>query len=223
MARKKTAGRGRKVGLAFLLMFAPAFLLILISTRSCTHKFETLPDYGEVNSYSFVDANGKKRTSKEFKGEIILITTIQPTCPNNCAVSLSNLKLQIFNILKGKEGIRIISFVTDENGEPLEDLTATQQMLEKEVLDYDPKIWILAQGSPQDIYDIQKGDRKLLDEMEEEGLGENGYQSLMLLLDRENHLRMIRSGNQEGMIRQMKQHISLLKKEYDQKEFDETH
>ena len=29
-----------------------------------------------------------------------------------------------------------------------------------------------------------------------------GYKSMMLLLDRENHLRMIRSGKQEGMIRQ---------------------
>jgi cytochrome oxidase Cu insertion factor (SCO1/SenC/PrrC family) len=220
MARKKTAGRGRKVGLAFLLMFAPAFLLIFISMRSCTHKFETLPDYGEVSSYSFVDANGKTRTSEEFKGEIVLITTIQPTCPNDCAISLSNLKLQIFKIMKGKKGIRMISFVTDSNGEPLDDLLATQQMLEDEVLDYDPKLWILAKGDPQDIYDIEKGDRKLLEEMEKEGLGKNGYQSLMLLLDRENHLRMIRSGNQEGMIRQMKQHIALLKKEYDQKKYD---
>ncbi len=223
MASNKTAGRRRKVGFAFLLMFAPAFLLIFISNRSCTHKFEELPDYGEVKQYSFIDANGKKRSSKDFKGEIILITTIQPTCPNNCAVSLSNLKLQIYKILRGKEGIRIISFVTDANGEPLEDLTATQQMLEDEVLGYDPEIWILAKGDPSDVYDIQKGDRKLLEEIEKEGLGENGYQSLMLLLDRENHLRMIRSGKQEGMIRQMKQHIALLKKEYDQKEYNETH
>ena len=130
MARNKTAGRRRKVGFAFLLMFAPAFLLIFISNRSCTHKFEELPDYGKVAEYTFIDAKGKKRSSKEFKGEIILITTIQPTCPNDCAVSLSNLKLQIYKILRGKEGIRIISFVTDENGEPLEDLSATQKMLE---------------------------------------------------------------------------------------------
>lgn len=223
MARNKTAGRGRRVGLAFLLMFAPAFLLIFISNRSCTHKFKKLTDYGEVKEYSFVDANGKTRSSKDFKGEIILITTIQPTCPNDCAVSLSNLKLQIYKMLRGKKGIRIISFVTDANGEPLEDLSSTQQMLEDEVLGYDPEIWILAKGDPSEVYDIEKGDRNLLEEIEKEGLGEKGYQSLMLLLDKGNHLRMIRSGNQEGMIRQMKQHIALLKKEYDQKEHDETH
>lgn len=223
MARNKTAGRRRRVGLAFLLMFAPAFLLIFISTRSCSHRFEKLPDYGEVSEYSFVDSKGKTRTSKEFKGEIILITTIQPTCPNNCAVALGFLKLHIYKILAGKEGIRMITFVTDENGEPMDDLTSTQKMLEDEVLNYDPDIWILAKGDPTDIYDIEKGDKKLIEEIEKEGITKYGYKSMMLLLDRENHLRMIRSGKQEGMIRQMKQHIALLKKEYDLKEYDETH
>ncbi|XOV66667.1 MAG: SCO family protein [Fluviicola sp.] len=223
MARNKTAGRRRKVGLAFLLMFAPAFLLIFISTRSCSHKFEKLPDYGKVSAYEFIDSKGKKRTSKEFKGEIVLITTIQPTCPNNCAVALGFLKLHIYKILAGKKGIRIISFVTDENGEPMEDLSATQRMLEDEVLNYDPDIWILAKGNPKDIYDIEKGDKKLIEELEKEDLTEYGYQSMMLLLDKENHLRMIRSGKQEGMIRQMKQHIALLKKEYDIDEYEKTH
>ena len=223
MARNKTAGRRRKVGLAFLLMFAPAFLLIFISTRGCSHRFEKLPDYGEVSEYSFIDVNGKKRTSKEFKGEIVLITTTQPTCPNDCAVALGFLKLHVYKILAGKKGIRMISFVTDENGDPMEDLTSTRKMLEDEVLNYDPNIWILANGNPQDIYDIEKGDLKLIEELEQEEMTEYGYKSMMLLLDRENHLRMIRSGKQEGMIRQMKQHIALLKKEYDLKEYDETH
>lgn len=223
MATKKAAGRGRKVGFAFLLIFAPAFLLIFIASRSCEHRFQKLPDFGEVAEYTFTDINGKERTWKDFEGEIVLITTIQPTCPNDCAVSLSNLKLQIYKILKGKRGIRMISFVTDENGAPVEDLQATEQMLKDQVLDYDPEIWILAKGDPRGLYDIRKGNRKLLDEMEKEGMGEEGYQSLMLLLDRSNHLRMIRSGREEGMVRQMKQHMALLKKEYDVKEYNETH
>ena len=38
---------------------------------------------------------------------------------------------------------------------------------------------------------------------------------MMLLVDKSNHLRMILSGNSEGMIRKMKQHIALLQKQYD--------
>ena len=37
----------------------------------------------------------------------------------------------------------------------------------------------------------------------------------MLLLDKKNHLRMALSGNQEGMIRRMKEHLALLQKQYD--------
>lgn len=223
MASKKTAGRV-KVGFAFLLIFGPAFLLVFISTRSCEHKFKKLPDFGKAASYSFIDSEGKRRTANEFKGEIVLITTIQPSCPNNCAVSLVNLKLQIYNILRGKKGIRIISFVTDKEGKPVDNLEDVEQMLRDQVQDYDPEIWILAKGDPEEVYNIKKGGRSLLEEMKKDGISEDGnYNELMLLLDRDNHLRMIRSGRNEGMIRQMKQHIALLKKEYDLKEYDETH
>lgn len=222
MASKKTAGRV-KVALAFLLLFCPAFLLVLISTRSCEHKFKQLPDYGKVQEYSFVDSKGKKRSSKEFRGEIVLVTTIQPTCPNNCSISLSNLKLQIFQLINGREGMRMISFVTDDEGNPVEDLSATEQMLYDEVLDYDPKYWILAKGDPEQVYDIRRDNHSLLEDLKKEGIGSGSYDELMLLLDKENHLRMIRQGNEEGQIRQMKQHMALLKKEYDLKKYDETH
>ncbi|NRA11519.1 MAG: hypothetical protein HRT57_06165, partial [Crocinitomicaceae bacterium] len=84
MASKKTAGR-LKVALSFVLLFGPAFLLVLISTRSCTHKFKQLPDLGEVAEYTFTDIDGKKRSFKDFEGEIVLATTLQVSCPNNCA------------------------------------------------------------------------------------------------------------------------------------------
>jgi hypothetical protein len=41
------------------------------------------------------------------------------------------------------------------------------------------------------------------------------FQEIMLLLDKKNHLRMALSGNQEGMIRRMKEHLALLQKQYD--------
>lgn len=222
MASKKTAGRV-KVVLAFLLLFCPAFLLILISTRSCEHKFEKLPDYGKIEAYSFIDATGKKRSSTEFRNDIVLITTLQATCPNDCSISLSNLKLQIFQLINGRKGMKIISFVTDAEGNPVDDLTATQQMLQDEVLNYDPKYWILAKGDAKKIYDIRKGNHSLLEDLKKEGIDGGDYTSLLLLIDRSNHLRMIRQGNSEGQIRQMKQLMALLKKEYDLKEYEETH
>lgn len=216
MAKKKIAGR-LKVTLAFVLLFGPASLLILISTRSCSHKFKELPDLGEVAEYSFTDINGKKRTSEDFKDKIVLITTLQVSCPNNCAISLINLNLQVFQLAKNfdDEGIKIISFITDENGKPVDDLKYVQQMLNDRVQDYDPDLWILASGDPTEIYNLKHEDKRLLDESGDQYFAGKSYLEMMLLVDKTNHLRMILSGNSEGMIRKMKQHIALLQKQYD--------
>ena len=40
----------------------------------------------------------------------------------------------------------------------------------------------------------------------------------MLLLDKENHLRMVLNGHTEGMVRKMKEHLALLQKEYDKED-----
>ena len=216
MVKKKSAGR-LKVALAVVLLFGPAVLLILISTRSCTHKFKQLPDLGEVAEYSFTDINGEKKSSKDFKDKIVLITTLQVSCPNNCAISLINLNLQVFQLAKNfdDDGIKIISYVTDENGDPIDDLKYVQKILNDRVEDYDPKLWILASGDPRDVYNLEHEGRKLLDETGDDFFAGKAYLEMMLLVDKTNHLRMILSGNSEGMIRKMKQHIALLQKQYD--------
>lgn len=219
MARKKSAGRMR-VALALALIFGPASLLVvigLVSARSCEHSFKQLPDLGPVAEYSFTDVNGKKRTSDDFKGDIVLVTTLQTTCPNNCAISLVFLNLQIFQLAKNMEdkSVKIISFVTDENGEPVEDISAVQAMLEDKIFEFDPEIWILASGSAKELFDLKSEGRELLKEQGDEFYAGQAYLETMLLLDRSNHLRMIRAGTQEGMIREMKQHIALLQKQYD--------
>ena len=47
--------------------------------------------------YSFEDINGKKRNAKEFRNKIVLVTTIQETCPDSCAIRLWNLNQQSTN------------------------------------------------------------------------------------------------------------------------------
>tara|TARA_B100000963_G_C22578731_1_gene649800 strand:- start:1395 stop:1583 length:189 start_codon:yes stop_codon:yes gene_type:complete len=42
-----------------------------------------------------------------------------------------------------------------------------------------------------------------------------GFNELMLLMDKKHHLRMVLSGNREGHIRRMKQTMALLQKQYD--------
>ncbi len=218
MHKKSTAGR-LKVIFAFLLTFGPAFLLVFISQQSCEHKFKTLDDYGKAIEYSFTDASGNQRSAKEFKDQIVVITTIQQNCPDSCAISLWHLDQAIYqHIRKNKhkkmKKVKIISFATDGQGKPLKDLSTVQAALKDQVEEYDSSLWILASGDVRSLYNFKHNGKTLLQE-DKKYFGGQAFQELMLLLDKQNHLRMVLSGRTEGMVRRMKEHIALLQKQYD--------
>lgn len=224
MASIKTAGR-MKVIMAFLLLFGPAFLLVFISTRGCEHKFKTLEDFGKADEYSFTDARGKKFSYKDFEDKIVLVTTIQETCPDSCAISFWHMNQAIYQHIrtnkKKMKQVRIISFATDGKGKPLKDLTTIRQSMEDNVLEYDPDIWFIASGDVEKLYDFERNDKSLLQEGDE-FFGGQAFQELVLLLDKKNHLRMVLSGTSEGMIRRMKEHVALLQKQYDKERAGKT-
>jgi cytochrome oxidase Cu insertion factor (SCO1/SenC/PrrC family) len=216
---KNVRGGKRKVGFAFFLVFGPALLLVFIATRSCDHKFKQLGDYGQVINYSFTDANGVEHQAKEFENEVVLITTLQETCPDSCAISFWHLNQTIYehvyaNKRKKLKRVRLISFVTDGKGNPVEDVSAVAAMVKDRVKDYDPKVWMIAKGNPKEIYDLRNNKETLLREGDEY-FGGQAFQELILLIDKQNHLRMVLSGKTEGMMRRMKEHLALLQKQYD--------
>ena len=220
MASKKSAGRTKAI-LALSLLFGPALFLIvmaLVGMRSCEHKFKVPDDYGQVIDYSFTDARGKKYTSKDFKENVVLINVLQPKCPDSCGISFWHLDHSIYQIIrttKKKLGsVRIISFVTDGKGNPVDDVQQVSEMLKDRVEGYDPDMWLVASGDSKSIYDIQHNGQTLL-QTGADNFGGEGYQELMLLVDKKNHLRMVLPGDSEGMIRRMKEHVALLQKVYD--------
>ena len=210
--------------LALLLVFGPALFLIFISTRSCDHRFKQLADYGLVNAPSFeVQENGQKQLKNlnDYKGDIVIISTIQTTCPKECGISLWSFDQLLFqhirqNKRKKLKQVRLISFAIDEKGNPATDaqIQDIREMLQEEVVGFDPSIWIVAKGDPAKIYDIKHNNQRLYRRGKEYFAGVS-YSSLMLLLDKQNHLRMVLRGNEEGMIRRMKEHLALLQKQYD--------
>ena len=217
MASKKTAGRTKGI-LALLLLFGPALILVFIGTRGCNHKFKELDDYGKAINYTFKDASGKEHSSKEFKDKIVLVSVLQETCPDNCSISFFHLSQMIYQHVRKNSkklgSVRLISYVTDGEGNPIKDVSSVKEMLEDNVEGYDPNIWYLASGDVRELYDFENNNEKLLKQGDEYYGGE-AFQELLLLLDRDNHLRMVLSGKTEGMIRRMKEHIALLQKQYD--------
>jgi hypothetical protein len=217
--KKAQAGRYKGLLLAFLL-FGPASLLIFISSRGCEHKFKVLDDMGVIPSYTFQDINKKIFTEKDFKGKVILFTTLQETCPDSCAVSFWHLNQIIYQHLRKNQKklkhVKLISFVTDGNGNPVKSLNNTLYTLKDQVEDFDPSIWILAKGDAKKLYNISRNGENLM-KTGPEYYGGFAFQELFLLSDKQNHLRMVLKGNTEGMVRRMKEHLALLDKEYDKK------
>jgi len=199
--------------IGFLLVFGPALLLIFIGTRSCEHNFEELEDYGPVTEFEFTDANGVKRNSKEFKDDVVLVNVLQSSCPDSCSVLMWHINQTIYqhiwkNKTKKTKQIRMISFLTDGKGNSIKDLSVINDAINDLAENYDPSIWILATGDVKKIYDLENNGISLIDE-------KSNFQELMLLIDKQHHLRMVLSGNVEGQIRRMKQSMALLQKQYD--------
>ena len=203
---------------ALVLLFGPALFLIFISTRGCEHKFTELEDYGAVPKFSFTDAKGKKYTNNSFRGKIVIYTTLQPSCPDTCAISTWQIDQQLYQHIRlnpKKLGhVKIVSFVTDGKGNPYEKLSDLEATLKDRVQEYDPKIWILAKGDAKALYNIKHNGTSLL-KKGPEYFGGEAFQELMLLVDKNNHLRMVLNGKTESMVRTMKQDLALLEKQYD--------
>ena len=212
--------RLKKISSVLLVLFAPAFILIFISTRGCKHKFKELDYFGLAENYIFFDSQGEKHSTEEFQDYTVLINVLQPSCPYDCSISFHHFNHLIYQKMCRKsyeEGsLRIITFVTDGEGNPIKDISSVRQMLLNQVEDYDPKVWIVASGEPEKLFNFSQNNSSLLQEGDEY-YGGHAFQELMLLLDKKNNLRMVLPGNSEGLVRRMSESIALLKKEYDKK------
>jgi cytochrome oxidase Cu insertion factor (SCO1/SenC/PrrC family) len=221
----KTAVRSKKRSLfALTLVFGPALILIFMATRGCDHRFKTLADYGMVSTPSFTVYNHKGKqqlTLQDYQDQIVLINTLQTTCPHNCGLAFFPLTQNIYKDLrtnkrKKLKQVRMLSIVVDSLGNPVseEALLDIQDMLRSRVEGYDPEIWQLVSADPKIFYNLTNNGQKLIVK-DTKYFGGVSYNELIMLLDKNNHLRMVLNGHTEGMIRKMKEHLALLIKQYD--------
>lgn len=210
--------------LALSLVFGPALFLIFISTRGCDHKFKTLADFGLVETPTFTVYNhqGKQTKSlKDYRNQVVLLNTIQTTCPHQCGLAFFPLTQQLYKDLrtnkrKKLKQVRMLSIVVDQEGKPVseQELLDVQDMLRANVEGFDPELWQLVNADPKDFFNHKNNGVSLIVN-DKKYFGGVSYNELIMLLDKKNHLRMVLNGHTEGMIRKMKEHLALLMKQYD--------
>ena len=219
----RSQNRWRAV-LALTLVFGPALFLVFIATRGCNHHFKQLADYGLVKSPVFTVYNhlGKQtKTLRDYQNQVVIINTIQTSCPYNCGPAFFPLTQNIYKDLrtnkrKKLKQVRLLSIVVDSLGRPVDQkaIEDVLSMLKSKVEGFDPELWQLVSGNPTDFFDITNNGQKLI-VYDQKYFGGVSYNELMLLIDKKNHLRMVLNGHTEGMIRKMKEHLALLIKQYD--------
>lgn len=214
----------RRSILALTLVFGPALILIFMATRGCDHRFKKLADYGlvETPTFSVFNHKGKQQLSlNDYKNQVVLITTLQTTCPHQCGLAFFPLTQNLYKDLrtnkrKKLKQVRMLSIVVDSLGKPVseQELLDIQDMLKSRVEGFDPELWQLINADPKDFYNLANNGQKLIVK-DPKYFGGISYNELILLLDKQNHLRMVLNGHTEGMIRKMKEHLALLMKQYD--------
>lgn len=224
MAEKETKA-GRFKSLFFLiLVFGPASLLIIISLNKCDHKFEQLPVYGNVGNYSFELLDGSVIDQNTQKDKVTLFTTIQTTCPTSCAIDLPKINLLLYQHYrknKKKLGhVTMVSIVTDEDGNPVDDVVEVQTMLDDIIPEYDPEVWKVVKGDPKQVYDIESNGVNLYEQRSDSSFANKPFLETLMIVDKENNLRLIRRGSEEGLIRDFKEHVALLQKQYDKEAYN---
>lgn len=224
MENKATVRSKKRSLFALTLVFGPALILIFMATRGCDHRFKTLADYGLVDTPTFTVYNHKgkqQQTLQDYQDQIVLINTLQTTCPHNCGLAFFPLTQNIYKDLrtnkrKKLKQVRMLSIVVDSLGNPVSEqaLLDIQDMLRSRVEGYDPEIWQLVSADPKIFYNLTNNGQKLIVK-DTKYFGGVSYNELIMLLDKNNHLRMVLNGHTEGMIRKMKEHLALLIKQYD--------
>ncbi|MEN9698945.1 MAG: hypothetical protein RLZZ301_143 [Bacteroidota bacterium] len=210
--------------LALSLVFGPALFLIFISTRGCDHRFKKLQDYGlvETPTFSVYTRHGlQPRTLKDYQDQVLLVTTLQTTCPHACGLAFFPLSQTLYrdirdNKRKKLKQVRLLSIVVDSLGNPasLSQLKDVQDMLRTEVNGYDPKLWQLVSADPRAFFDHKHNGQSLI-VRDKKYMGGISVNELIMLIDKQSHLRMVINGSTEGMVRKMKEHLALLMKQYD--------
>lgn len=221
--QKKKAGRS-SVWILLTLLFGPA-LVIVVFSKGCSNNFKELDTYGTISEFEVVTMQGERIDNAALKGKITIFTTIQNTCPDSCGIDLWFVKEQLFKRIytnpKKLKHVQIVSIVTDTHGNAVEPDELLVERLTQVVKDYDPKVWKIASGDPQKIFDFEHNGINLYTQRDQSFLGERMFLESLLLIDENGNLRFVRYGKGEGMVRDFHDGFLLLQKEYERKHRDE--
>lgn len=227
----------KRVLTILVIVLGPGIVIYILATN-LKNKFVELPYLGEW-TYTY-DDNGKAIDSTAFvlpdftltkfdgteinrdsiRDKFIVLSTIQPMCPqlDSCGLSLYLFEEIFFSKLVKNQSnysdVKVLSVLTTVQGDSIS--VGPSDKLKEEVKGYDPDIWWMTYGDPAPLFSWEYYGKNFMDQPASEDAGEIGERAFvnsLVLIDKEGHVRGVSGGKRDSDIRNFFDLLKVLKKE----------
>ncbi|MGB1103772.1 MAG: hypothetical protein ACPG21_09095 [Crocinitomicaceae bacterium] len=231
---------GKRLILMALVLLGPGLVIYFIS-KTVNNHFIRLPYLGweytldssgnkldstayQVPDFTLTSFNGEPITRDSIENKVIVLSTIQNSCPDlkSCGMSIFHFDEIFFHkLVKNQDNywnVRVLSILTDLNGNPIDSIAPE---LREELIAYDTTgIWWFATGDVSPFYNFDYYGKKFINQpaSNKDGeIGEKAFTNSLVLIDTEGHIRAVTGAKSDTDIRNFFDMVKLLKKQ----EFDE--
>jgi cytochrome oxidase Cu insertion factor (SCO1/SenC/PrrC family) len=235
---------GKRIILILLVLLGPGSIIYFIAKNVKNHFIE-LPYLGyeytvhadgskdstayQIPDFTLTKFDGTKITRDSIRGEFIVLSTIQNTCPNPKACGMGVFLFnEIFfhKLVKNKDNynnVKVISILTDENGKPIDSISPA---LTEEMVDFDKSLWWMTTGDVTPFYNFNYYGKKFYEHAADPAAGEIGdfaFTNSLVLIDDKGYIRAVTGAKSDSDIRNFFDMLKLLKKEeFDRKRAEQS-
>ncbi len=204
--------------LLLLILVLPTAAYLILTTGK--HKFRDLPYFGnkvpgvapgdtiyhEIPPFELTDQDGKPYGSKDLEGKIYVANFFFTTCPSICKEMQTLMKkVHDEDDFERLQDFRLVSFTVDPERDTPEKLRAFREQVHAT-----PGRWQFLTGEKEKIYDLAlKG---FLANAMQDSLAPGGFlhSDLLVLVDREKHIRGIYQGTDLRDVKRLIDEIKVL-------------
>ncbi|MEX1001469.1 MAG: hypothetical protein WDZ35_05080 [Crocinitomicaceae bacterium] len=240
-------GRWKRVLTIALIVLGPGMVIYFLATH-LKNKFIELPYLGQwtyttdstgkitdstaftIPDFSLTRLDGKIINRDSIRGKFIVLSTLQPDCPNfeSCGMGMYHFNEIFFRkLVKNQDNyanVKVLTVLTDLEGNPLPDSASSQ--IKEEMEAYDSDIWWTTFGDPTPLFSWEYYGENFMTYESDPKLGEVGryaFINSLVLIDDKGHIRGVSGAKKDSDIRNFFDLLKLLKKEEFDRKWEEEH
>lgn len=211
----------KRIGL-FLILFGVPLLFLYPLSKGKTNS-QDLPYFGPneekskttiIKDFEFYDVDSNVISSETTQGKTLVVSTLISSCPFYCPIIQKQLKFLVYDKLFDRPEFKDLLFISNlvdtNGGNP--DLA--QFVSEQQDVDFNKWKFVTSDSNPIYDLDLPGGNLLTTDFKTKECIGGKTYYKMILLVDRNKHVRGLYQGDQTQLIENLRKDIRKLFIEY---------